>query len=84
MQFVPFVQLSLCICISSEVDVDLVDGEVNTFEVQQDPNQSSEEPLTDFASEGKPLSISQFITYATTFVMFVLLRFRSCIETLDA
>jgi hypothetical protein len=31
-----------------------------------------------------PQSITLFLTYATTFVMFVLLRFRSWIETLDA
>jgi hypothetical protein len=30
------------------------EGEVNVVEVQQDPDQSSEDLATDFASEGKP------------------------------
>jgi hypothetical protein len=30
------------------------EGEVNVVEVQQDPDQSSEDHTTDFASEGKP------------------------------
>jgi hypothetical protein len=34
------------------------EGEVNVVEVQQDPNQSSEGLASDFASEGKPRSIT--------------------------
>jgi hypothetical protein len=36
------------------------EGEVNVVEVQQDPNQSSEDLISDFASEGKPRSITYF------------------------
>jgi hypothetical protein len=36
------------------------EGEVNVVEVQQDPNQSSEDLASDFASEGKPQSITYF------------------------
>jgi hypothetical protein len=36
------------------------EGEVNVVEMQQDPNQSSEDLTSDFASEGKPLSITYF------------------------
>jgi hypothetical protein len=32
----------------------LDEGEVNVVEVQQDPDQSSDDLSTDFASEGKP------------------------------
>jgi hypothetical protein len=37
-----------------------VEGEVNVVEVQQDPDKSSEELQFDFASEGKPRSITYF------------------------
>jgi hypothetical protein len=46
------------------------EGEVNMVEVQQDPNQSSEDLVSDFASEGKPQSITHTIFY----VMLVQLR----------
>jgi hypothetical protein len=36
------------------------EGEVNVVEVQQDPDQSSEDLATDFASEGKFRSITYF------------------------
>jgi hypothetical protein len=36
------------------------EGEVNVVEAQQDPDQSSEDLATDFASEGKSRSISYF------------------------
>jgi hypothetical protein len=36
------------------------EGELNVVEVQQDPNQSSEDLASDFASEGKPRSITYF------------------------
>jgi hypothetical protein len=36
------------------------EGEVNVVEVQQDPNQSLEDLASDFASEGKPRSITYF------------------------
>jgi hypothetical protein len=36
------------------------EGEVNVEEVQQDLNQSSEDLASDFASEGKPRSITYF------------------------
>ena len=35
------------------------EGDMNLVEVQQDPNQSSEDFTTDCASEGKPRSITQ-------------------------
>ena len=41
-----------------ESEGELAEGEVNLVEVQQDPNQSSEDLPTDFASEGKPWSIT--------------------------
>ena len=41
-----------------ESEGDLAEGEANVVEVQQDPNQSSEVFSTDFASEGKPRSIT--------------------------
>ena len=41
-----------------ESEGELAEGEVNVVEVQQDPNQSSEDLSTDFASEGKPRSIT--------------------------
>jgi hypothetical protein len=34
------------------------EGEVNVVEVQQDPNQSSKDLASGFASEGKPQSIT--------------------------
>ena len=40
-----------------ESDGGQVEGEVNVVDVQQDPDQSSEDLATDFASEGKPRSI---------------------------
>jgi hypothetical protein len=36
------------------------EGEVNVVEVQQDPDQSSEDLDSDLASEGKPRSITYF------------------------
>jgi hypothetical protein len=36
------------------------EGEVNVVEVQQDPNQSSEDLASDFPSEGKPWNITYF------------------------
>jgi hypothetical protein len=36
------------------------EGKVNVVEVQQDPNQSSEDLASDFASDGKPRSITYF------------------------
>jgi hypothetical protein len=36
------------------------EGEVNMVEVQKDPNQSSKGLASDFASEGKPRSITYF------------------------
>jgi hypothetical protein len=36
------------------------EGEANVVEVQQDPNQSSEDLTSDFAGEGKPRSINYF------------------------
>jgi hypothetical protein len=36
------------------------EGEANVVEVLQDPNQSSEDLAFDFASEGKPWSITYF------------------------
>jgi hypothetical protein len=42
-------------------------GEVNVVEVQQDPDQSSEDLASDFASEGKPRSITYFLLTPATF-----------------
>jgi hypothetical protein len=36
------------------------EGEANVVEVQEDPNQSSKDLASDFASEGKPRSITYF------------------------
>jgi hypothetical protein len=36
------------------------EGEVNVVEVQQDPDQSSEDLSSDLASEGKPRSMTYF------------------------
>jgi hypothetical protein len=36
------------------------EGEVNVVEVQQDPNQSSDDLASDFSSEDKPWSITYF------------------------
>jgi hypothetical protein len=36
------------------------EGEVNVVDVEQDPNQSSQDLAYDFASEGKPRSITYF------------------------
>jgi hypothetical protein len=36
------------------------EGEVNVVDVQQDPDQSSEDLASDFASEGNPRSITYF------------------------
>jgi hypothetical protein len=53
------------------------EGEVNVVEVQQDPNQSSEDPASDSASEGKPQSITCFLlTLAIFYAMLVHLRSR--------
>jgi hypothetical protein len=43
-----------------ESEGETAEGEVNMVEVQQDPNQSSEDLASDFASEGKPESITYF------------------------
>jgi hypothetical protein len=43
-----------------EAEGEPAEGEVNVVEVQQDPNQSSEDLVSDFASEGKPRSITYF------------------------
>jgi hypothetical protein len=43
------------------------EGEMNVVEVQQDPNQSSEDPASDFACEGKPRSITCFLLTPTIF-----------------
>jgi hypothetical protein len=36
------------------------EGEVNVVDVQQEPDQSSEDLASDFASEGNPRSITYF------------------------
>jgi hypothetical protein len=43
-----------------ESEGELAEGEVNVVEVQQDLDQSSEDLISDFASEGKPRSITYF------------------------
>jgi hypothetical protein len=43
-----------------ESEGELSEGEANVVEVQQDPNQCSEDLDSDFASEGKPQSITYF------------------------
>jgi hypothetical protein len=37
------------------------EAQVNLTEVTEDPNQSSEEPLTSFAQEGKPRCMCSFL-----------------------
>ena len=41
-----------------ESEGEQAEGDVNLVEVQQDPNQSSEDFPTDFACDGKPRSIT--------------------------
>ena len=41
-----------------EAEGELAEGEANLVEVQQDPDQSLEDLQTNFASEGKPRSIT--------------------------
>jgi hypothetical protein len=43
-----------------EFEGEPAEGEVNVVEVQQDPDQSSEDLASDLASEGKPGSITYF------------------------
>jgi hypothetical protein len=43
-----------------ESEGELAEGELNVVEVQQDPNQSSEDLTSDFSNEGKPRSITYF------------------------
>jgi hypothetical protein len=43
-----------------EFEGEPAEGEVNVVEVQQDPDQSSEDLTSDLASEGKPQSITYF------------------------
>jgi hypothetical protein len=43
-----------------ESEGESAEGEVNVVEVQQDPNQSSEDLASDFAGDGKPWSITYF------------------------
>jgi hypothetical protein len=43
-----------------EYEGEPAEGEVNVVEGQQDPNQSSKGLAFDFASEGKPRSITYF------------------------
>ena len=62
-----------------ESEGDLAEGEVNAVEVQQDPNQSSEDFVTDFASEGKPRSITQFSNFYN-YVMLSLCIYISGVE----
>jgi hypothetical protein len=60
------------------------EGEVNVVEVQQDPDQSSDNLSTDFASEGKPRSITYFVNLCNPLCDACAFTFRSLIETLDA
>jgi hypothetical protein len=43
-----------------ESEGEAAEGKVNVVEVQQDPDQSSEDLSSDLASEGKPRSITYF------------------------
>jgi hypothetical protein len=45
------------------------EGEVNVVEVQQDPDQSSEDLASDFASEGKPRRITYFVKLLQLFLL---------------
>jgi hypothetical protein len=48
------------------------EGEVNVVEVQQDPNQCLEDLASDFASEGKPRSITYFCKTPATFPFYAM------------
>jgi hypothetical protein len=52
-------------------------ADVNVVEVQQDPNQSSEDLATNFASEGKPQSINQFSNLCNNLCFVCAFTFRS-------
>jgi hypothetical protein len=49
------------------------EGEVNVVKVQQDPNQSSEGLASDFASEGKPQSITYLLLNSCNFSFYAML-----------
>jgi hypothetical protein len=61
------------------------DKELPCVDVAQDLDPSPEGPKAILATEGKPRIINPvFQNYAIMFASIVHLRFRSCIETLDA
>jgi hypothetical protein len=53
---------------------------VNVVEVQQDPNQSSKDLASDFASEGKPQSITYFVKLLQLSFYAMLVHLRSGVE----
>ena len=55
---------------------ELAEGEVNLVEVHQDPDQSSEEFSTNFASEGKPRSIPQFSNLCNYVCLCLCIKFQ--------
>ena len=64
---------------------ELAEGDVNLVEVHQDPDQSSKDFPTNFASEGKPRSITQCFTIVTPLICNVCaFKFQELIKTLDA
>ena len=59
------------------------EGQVNLTEAAEDPNQSSEEPKTSYAQEGKPRSITYyFLTLCNLSFLYILvhLNYRSCLK----
>jgi hypothetical protein len=71
---VPSAGLSQCCFQVPESGGEPAEGEVNVVAVQQDPNQSSEDLTFDFASEGKPWSITYFCQTPATFPFMQCLR----------
>ena len=60
------------------------EAQVNLTEAAQDPNQSSEEPKTDYAQEGKPRSMTNYFQLYATYCFYILvhLSLQELIETL--
>ena len=55
----------------SEFESEQRDAQVNLTEVVEDPNQSSEEPKTSFAQEGKPRSIIPYFQLMQFLLLYI-------------
>ena len=62
------------------------EAQVNLTEVAEDPNQSSEEPKTNYAEEGKPRSMTYYFQLYATYCFYILvhLSLQELIKTLVA